>query len=318
MIKHIKEKLLTWLSRDHLTGLRASWPAQSQLKGRVERLASKEKKGRSVIAWSILLLSLVFTAVLGCVYYQNSEGIKAPLTQGEARIIFQRGIEEGLELSPDFHKAVQILGPTDPSIPSILPLEEGSFTMISPFGPMIHMFTEQLYFHKGIDLAVRRGTPVFAVGSGTIVGMTFSRSYGNLVTIDHENTLLSRYAHLDRMADFEVGDRVEQGQQIGVSGNTGLSTGPHLHLEIGQKLPQNPLYIGMPLDPGAFLPYQEHSLDHITFSALKGEDIREVYQEWMNVVAPRVLDRTKRKALVEQFYPQVIQNIQNYTPKENS
>jgi hypothetical protein len=74
----------------------------------------------------------------------------------------------------------------------------------------------------------------------------------------------------------------------------------------------------MPLDPGAFLPYQDHCLDHITFSALKGEDIREVYQEWMNVVRPRVLDRTKRKALVEQFYPQVIQNIKNYTPKENS
>jgi murein DD-endopeptidase MepM/ murein hydrolase activator NlpD len=281
----LKDRLLDWLSQGQQIGLKASWPAQFQLKGRVERLASKEKEGRSVLAWSILLLSLVFTAVLGCVYYQNSDGIKAPLTQGEARIIFQRGIEQGLELSPDFQKAVQMLGPVDPSIPSHFPLEKEGLWIAQPFGPALHEFTENVILHRGLDLVVPKGEPVFAMGSGTIIRNNYHRTYGNIIAIDHGNGLVSQYAHLDTREELERGEAVEQGQQIGTLGNTGLSSGPHLHVEIGFKatLDHETIYF-KDLDPGAFLTSEGKPLDHLNLTIETGEDIREVYQRYIELL----------------------------------
>ena len=89
--------------------------------------------------------------------------------------------------------------------------------------------------HKGIDIAVPIGTPIMAAAGGTIlyskVDGSASGGYGQYVAIKHDNGTITLYGHLsDR--DVVAGQRVEVGQQIGLSGNTGKSTGPHLHFQI--------------------------------------------------------------------------------------
>ena len=86
--------------------------------------------------------------------------------------------------------------------------------------------------HLGIDYAASAGTPVRAVGSGTIRRANFSSSYGNVVEVGHARGYSTRYAHLRSFAKgIRSGVRVEQGDIIGYVGSTGLATGPHLHFE---------------------------------------------------------------------------------------
>jgi len=95
-------------------------------------------------------------------------------------------------------------------------------------------------FHYGVDIGNSRGTPVVASASGVVVESinycverktSCGGRYGNLVTIEHSNGTKTRYAHLQRSI-VNVGQTVSQGEQIGTLGNTGRSTGPHLHFEV--------------------------------------------------------------------------------------
>jgi len=99
--------------------------------------------------------------------------------------------------------------------------------------------------HPGFDLAAKTGTPVAAAAGGTITHAGEAGTYGNLVTIRHDNGFETRYAHLSSVS-VKVGDKVEPGQQVGNVGTTGYSTGPHLHFELRHD--------GKPLDPEPLLP----------------------------------------------------------------
>ena len=96
--------------------------------------------------------------------------------------------------------------------------------------------------HAGIDIANRTGTPVVAADAGYVVlAGRDTWGYGNQVLIDHGNGYLTRYAHLDTIL-VKAGDKVSKNQKIGTMGNTGRSTGPHLHFEIIQNsVHRNPL-----------------------------------------------------------------------------
>ncbi|MCX4669013.1 M23 family metallopeptidase [Streptomyces sp. NBC_01381] len=85
--------------------------------------------------------------------------------------------------------------------------------------------------HTGIDLAVPRGTPVHAVGAGTVVLARWSGAYGKAVTVRLRDGHYAVYAHLSRIA-VRPGARIGTGDRLGSSGATGRATGPHLHLEI--------------------------------------------------------------------------------------
>jgi murein DD-endopeptidase MepM/ murein hydrolase activator NlpD len=91
--------------------------------------------------------------------------------------------------------------------------------------------------HRGVDYAVKRGTPLKAVGKGTIVGVYESKILGWVVELrtyaTAEKVRIFAYCHLDK-AEVKVGDKVKQGDIIGKSGNTGKSSGPHLHLMCGK------------------------------------------------------------------------------------
>jgi murein DD-endopeptidase MepM/ murein hydrolase activator NlpD len=87
--------------------------------------------------------------------------------------------------------------------------------------------------HKGIDFAVPVGTPVMAAGSGVVQIAGRLGGYGNYLRINHGNGYSTAYGHLSRLAPgIHKGSRVHQGQIVAYSGNTGLTTGPHLHYEI--------------------------------------------------------------------------------------
>lgn len=104
--------------------------------------------------------------------------------------------------------------------------------------------------HRGTDVGVIRGTPVFAPQAGTVVKFTNDGSFGNAVCLMHPGTgWLSLYAHLDK-AEVYVGQEVLAGQRIGLSGNTGWSTGPHLHWQVSTS-PSFPVDIRYSRDPMA-------------------------------------------------------------------
>jgi murein DD-endopeptidase MepM/ murein hydrolase activator NlpD len=99
--------------------------------------------------------------------------------------------------------------------------------------------------HPGFDLAAASGTEVAAAARGTVVHAGPAGTYGNLVTLRHENGFETRYAHLSAV-DVSIGDVVEAGQDVGKVGTTGYSTGPHLHFEVRHG--------GEAVDPAPFLP----------------------------------------------------------------
>ena len=120
------------------------------------------------------------------------------------------------------------------------PLKLDPLTVMSPFGP------RGKRAHKGVDLRAPQGSPTLSVLAGRVTRVAFEKKgYGRYVIIDHGDGLESRYAHLHKSAVSE-GDEVQAGAEIGEAGNTGLSSGPHLHFELR--------YQDRPLDPLIYLP----------------------------------------------------------------
>ena len=114
----------------------------------------------------------------------------------------------------------------------------------SGFGHRSDPLSGESRSHGGLDIAAPRGTPVLSLARGRVVRAGTSSSFGNLVEIEHDDGVRTRYAHQDRL-DVRVGDLVEAGEQIGAVGSTGRSTGAHLHLEVHVG--------GRGVDPRAFL-----------------------------------------------------------------
>lgn len=94
-----------------------------------------------------------------------------------------------------------------------------------------HPVTKRLSFHHGIDFAIPTGTNILATANGIVSKSGWKSGYGNQITINHGNSYKTRYAHLSKLL-VNPGDTVKCGNIIGISGNTGISTGPHLHYEV--------------------------------------------------------------------------------------
>ncbi len=119
------------------------------------------------------------------------------------------------------------------SIPRIMPVDRNRVKISSGFGWRRNPFTHaSSQFHPGIDLAGKIGTPIYATGDGVITDPLGSMTgYGNVIVIDHGYGYKTLYAHLSKKL-VKPGERVKRGQVIGLLGNTGPSTGPHLHYEV--------------------------------------------------------------------------------------
>ena len=125
-------------------------------------------------------------------------------------------------------------------LPIAVPLR-GEYRRSSGFGYRRDPFTGRAARHDGVDLSVPRGTDVLATAPGTVVFIGRRGAYGEMVEIDHGFGLSTRYAHLQTIL-VEQGQTIRQGDVVGLSGNTGRSTGPHLHYEVRfDDRPMNPL-----------------------------------------------------------------------------
>lgn len=124
------------------------------------------------------------------------------------------------------------------NIPSLCPVNAN---MISGFGNRIHPVTKRVKFHEGLDFACTTGTPIYASGNAVVETAGYNEhGYGININLDHQNGYQTKFAHLSKIL-VEEGQRVTRGELIGYSGNTGMSTGPHLHYEVS--------YQGVKIDP---------------------------------------------------------------------
>jgi len=112
------------------------------------------------------------------------------------------------------------------------------------FGPRIHPILKRPEFHEGIDIDADMGDPIKACAAGTVIFSGVNGGYGNCIKIDHGNGFITLYGHCSKLL-VKKGDKADSGAVIAKVGSTGLSTGPHLHLEIWKD--------GKPVDPLIYL-----------------------------------------------------------------
>lgn len=123
-------------------------------------------------------------------------------------------------------------------LPTSLPVVDG--VRSSGFGWRTDPLTGLSALHEGLDFPATAGTPIYASAAGIVKSVKRHPEYGNVVDVDHGDELVTRYAHASLVLVKE-GEIVKRGQQIAAVGNTGRSTGPHLHYEVRLKgVPQNP------------------------------------------------------------------------------
>ncbi|MBZ4200974.1 MAG: M23 family metallopeptidase [Methylotenera sp.] len=114
----------------------------------------------------------------------------------------------------------------------------------SSYGWRIDPFNGNKAFHEGLDFSAEAGAPIFAAAGGIVTAAETMPDYGKIVIVSHGSGLETRYAHTSKIL-VKVGERVEKGQMVAQVGNTGRSTGPHLHYEIRLN--------GNALDPRKYL-----------------------------------------------------------------
>lgn len=132
-------------------------------------------------------------------------------------------------------------------VPKIAPIvpDWSKYRVSSGFGVRTDPVYGGLARHNGLDFAMPVGNPVYSTGDGTVISVSYGRTgYGNNVVIDHGFGYRTRYAHLSSVF-VEEGTKVKRGDFIGKSGNSGKSSGPHLHYEV--------IYMGRPVNPINYL-----------------------------------------------------------------
>lgn len=157
-----------------------------------------------------------------------------------------------------------------PAIPPFCP-EKGKYTLSSPFGYR----TDPVYgggeYHGGQDFAMKRGVPIYVTGDGVVEYAKFSfNGYGNEILIDHGFGYKTRYAHLSTITVAE-GMKLKRGDCIGESGNSGKTTGAHLHYEV--------LYRGERVNPMNFLDMDMTVAEYNAMVRKRGSETKELLHQ---------------------------------------
>jgi len=164
--------------------------------------------------------------------------------------------EEPLSLTDRMHHTASVLREVDGSVESthqawlqqqgrleVLPLAlpiQDKFMLSSAFGIRSDPMTHLPSMHEGIDFVAPMGTPVLVTAAGRVVQARYNGAYGNMVEVAHAEGFITRYAHLQSIL-VQPGEVLRAGERVGLLGNTGRSTGPHLHYEV--------IYRGRPMHP---------------------------------------------------------------------
>ena len=117
-------------------------------------------------------------------------------------------------------------------IPNLWPIKGGIGHISMYYGQNENPFYGSWYLHKGLDISTfRTGDPIVATADGKVANIGYDPSYGNNIILEHKHGFFTRYGHLQSIS-VHKGQKVQQGQVIGYLGNTGLTTGPHVHYEV--------------------------------------------------------------------------------------
>jgi murein DD-endopeptidase MepM/ murein hydrolase activator NlpD len=170
-------------------------------------------------------------------YSLNTEEISQEVEQLMKRAEAQTDYLSAVESSLMEQRVVRNRQPTS------LPVD--ALWSASAYGWRADPFTGQRAMHEGVDFSAEVGTPIMAAANGVVVAAEPHPDYGLMVDVDHGNDYLTRYAHASRL-NVKIGQYVKRGQKIAEVGNTGRSTGPHLHFEVRYK--------GASVNPAKFLP----------------------------------------------------------------
>ncbi|HVO83343.1 MAG TPA: M23 family metallopeptidase [Syntrophobacteria bacterium] len=128
--------------------------------------------------------------------------------------------------------------------PSIVPVDSETYCFSSGFGWRQSPFTGQREFHSGLDISDSEGTPIIAPANGVVLEAGSSKYMGRYLKLDHGRGCTTSYSHLSRF-NVKPGDKVKRGQVLGLMGNTGNSSGPHVHyrIEVDEKMVNPRTYI---------------------------------------------------------------------------
>lgn len=146
-------------------------------------------------------------------------------------------------------------------IPAIQPVSSANLKqMASGYGRRVDPIYGTVKMHEGMDFTCNVGTPVYATGDGVVKMSEWHSGYGYCIDIDHGYGYITRYAHLSKLL-VQKGQSVKRGDRIALSGNTGKSTGPHVHYEVRLKnVPQNPVnYYFLDLTPEEYAAMIKHA-----------------------------------------------------------
>lgn len=148
-----------------------------------------------------------------------------------------REVSVGKQDKAELHKFLENQKILLASTPSVWPTKGW---LSSRFGYRISPFTNEREFHRGIDVSSRMNAPIVAPADGVVSSLSSDHGYGKIMTVHHGYGLVTRYAHLQK-ALVKKGQYVKRGETVALVGNSGRSTGPHLHYEV--------LLNGVPVDP---------------------------------------------------------------------
>ena len=161
---------------------------------------------------------------------------KAEAEKAAANKAYADMIEKEEDLMEQYKKAAAQLASQSTYVGGkfMWPLPAANNVITCKYGYRTHPVTKKYKLHTGIDLRASTGTKVYAANKGTVTTSGYSSAWGNYIIINHGGGYTTLYAHLSRR-NVSKGATVKQGDVIGLSGNTGYSTGPHLHFEINKN-----------------------------------------------------------------------------------
>lgn len=208
---------------------------------------------------------------------ENSEVVSYILKQDKANDIFTKQLVNYEPLMPSVKdKMEEIFDDVSQRLlvlyhlPSGKPLVDATY-FSSAFGPRRHPITNRFQTHHGVDIPLRIGDKVITTSDGTISFVGRKVGYGVTVIVDHRFGFSTTYAHLNRIL-VDKGDIVKKGQVIAEGGNSGISTGPHLHYEIN--------YVGRSINPYHFYNWNLANFNSIfsKHNNIKWQQITEALQ----------------------------------------
>ncbi len=173
------------------------------------------------------------------IFSQSSKELERTLNSRIMRV--ERQMSDLVRSTETMHANSEALTGNDRNIPSIQPIANKQLSLLTAsYGMRMNPFYKTLKSHQGVDYTIPEGTRIFATADGVVKSIVTNSTAGKEIVIDHGNGYTTSYSHISA-TKVSKGKRVKRGDIIALSGNTGLSTAPHLHYEVS--------YNGMRVDP---------------------------------------------------------------------